>query len=62
MTQDNTLTSIHEQDYMDNDPTLQYFTAIRHQEPEYEDLNFLSKVMRIRVEIKILNFVGVRKS
>jgi hypothetical protein len=36
MTHNNTLTSVNEQDFMDNDPTLQYFTAIRHQEPEYE--------------------------
>jgi hypothetical protein len=41
MTHDNTLTSLNEQDNMDNDPTLQYFTAIRHQEPEYEDINSL---------------------
>jgi len=39
MTNDNTLTSLNQQDNMDNHPTLQYFTAIRHQEPEYEDTN-----------------------
>ncbi len=40
MTHDNTLTSVDEQDYSDNDPTLQYFTASRHQEPEYDHTKF----------------------
>jgi hypothetical protein len=38
MAHDNTLTSSNEQDPMTNDPTLRYFTAIRQQEPEYEDI------------------------
>ena len=38
MIDDNTITSLNEQNDMDNDPTLRYFTAIRQQEPEYADI------------------------
>ena len=36
---------VSEQNLMNNHPTLQYFTSIRHQEPEYEHVKCLLKVI-----------------
>ncbi len=44
MSHDNTLTSLNQQDSMETNPILQYFTANRHQEPEYEDTNSFKSV------------------
>jgi len=36
MTNDTTFTTLSEQQNMDDETTLRYFTGIRQQEPEYE--------------------------
>lgn len=36
MAHDKSLTGVNQPDLINPDPTLQYFTAIRQQEPEYE--------------------------
>lgn len=39
MTHEKTLKTMNPSNLVDNDPILQYFTAIRQQEPEYEHIH-----------------------